>query len=65
MLKLTSKGIFSANQFRAAGHFYDDKIQKLGGKNQLVTTNGSEIRMFISDGLAYLPFRCHTDEETD
>ena len=65
MLEFSVKDIFSANKVRAAGHFYDDKIQKLGGKNQLVTTNGSEIRMFISDGLAYLPFRCPTDEETD
>ena len=61
MLKLTSKGIFSANQFRAAGHFYDDKPRKLGGKQQLVTTDGRESRMFISSGLAYLPVICITD----
>ena len=32
MLEFPVKGIFSANQVRAAGHFYDDKPRKLCGK---------------------------------
>ena len=39
MLQFPAKGIFSANQVRAAGHFYDDKPHKLGGKQRLVTTD--------------------------
>ena len=39
MLEFPAKGIFSANQVRAAGHFYDDKPHKLGGKQRLVTTD--------------------------
>ena len=32
ILKFPVKGIFSANQVRAVGHFYDDKPHKLGYK---------------------------------
>ena len=60
MLKLTARGIFSANQVCAVGHFYDDKPRKLGGKQQLVTTDGREIHIFIIYGLAWLPVRCNT-----
>ena len=55
MLELPAKSIFCANQVRAAGQFYDQNQQKLGGKQRLVTTDGREIHMFNSDGLAYLP----------
>ena len=34
-------------------------------KKQLVTTNGREGRMFISDRMAYLPIRLPTDEDMD
>ena len=63
MLEFQAKGIFSANQVRAASHCYDNKPGKLGGKKRLVTTDGRNSHMFISDGLAYLPVRCPTDEE--
>ena len=63
MLGFPAKGIFSTNQVRSAGHFNDDKPYKLGGKQCLVTTDGRESCIFISDGLAYLPVRCPTDEE--
>ena len=56
MLDFPSKGIFSANQVRVSGHFYDDKPRKIGGKPRLVTTDVRESRMFISDRLIYLPF---------
>ena len=61
MLELPDKDILSANQVRSAGHFYEEKQRKLGGKQQLVTTDGRESRMFISSGLAYLPVICITD----
>ena len=57
MLEFPDKGIFSANQDRAACHFYDDNPHKLGGGKSLVTTEGREIRTFISYGLSYLPVR--------
>ena len=65
IIELPAKGIFSVNQVRDAGHFYDNKPRKLGGKQLLVTTDGREIRMFISDGQACLPVRCPTDEEME
>ena len=63
VLEFPAKGILSANHIRSAGHFYDEKPKKLGGEQQLVSMNVREIDTFISDGLAYLPFRCPTDEE--
>lgn len=65
MIKFPVKDILSANQVRAAGQLYDDKPRKLGGKHQLVTTYGREIRMIYSDVLAYLSVRCPTDEEME
>ena len=65
MLEFPSKGIFSANQVHVAGHLYDNKPRKLGGKQGLATTDGRQSFMFISDGLAYLPFRCPTDKEME
>ena len=52
-----AKVIFSTNQICADRQFYDDKPRIIGGKQQLVTTDGRESCMFISDDLAYLPFR--------
>ena len=57
MLEFPAKLIFSANQVHAAGHFYDNKPRKLGGKQRLVNMDDRESCMFISDGLAYLPVR--------
>ena len=65
MLESPAKGIFSVNQVRAAGHFYDKNPHKLGGKQRLLTMYGRESCMFISDGLAYLPARCPTDEDME
>ena len=65
MLDLPSKGILSANQVCASGHFYDDKPHKFGRKQSMFTTDGREIRMCISDGLAYPLFRCTTDEDME
>ena len=65
MFKFQAKGIFSANQFHAAGHLYDDKPSKIEGKQRMVTTDRREINIFISDGIAYLPDRCTTYEEMD
>ena len=65
MLDLPAKGIFSANQVHATGHFYDNKPRKLGNKQRLVTTDESESRIFISDRLSYLPVICPTDEEME
>ena len=62
MLDFPAKFIFSANQVRSYGHFYDDKPRKIGGKQWLVTTYRREFRMFISDGLSYLPVRFPTDD---
>ena len=61
-LDLPSKVIFYANKFHASGHLYGVKSRKLGGKKRLVTTDGKERCMLISDGLAYLPIRWPTDE---
>ena len=33
VLEFTAKGIFTTNQARAAGHFYDDEPYELGKKN--------------------------------
>ena len=63
MLELPAKGIFYDNQVRSAGHIYDNKPRKLGEKKRLVTTDGRESRMFISDGLAYLPVIFPTNED--
>ena len=60
-----AKGIFYDNQVRDASQFYDNKPRKLVGKKRLVTTDGIEIRMLISDGLDYLPVRCPNNEEMD
>ena len=65
MIELPVKGIFSENQVRAAGHLYYDKPHELGGVKRLATTDGRESIMFISDGLAYLPVMCPTDEEME
>ena len=65
MLEFTDKGILFANQVRAAGHFYNNKPHKICGKQILVTTDSREIRMFISDGLAYPPVRCPTDGDME
>ena len=65
MLDLPPQCIFYDNQVRASGKFYDDKPNKLGGKQQLVTTYGRESCMFIIDGLSYLPARFPTNEEMD
>ena len=62
MLELPAKVVFSDNQVRLVGHFYDNKPRKLGEKQRLVTTDGRRTCMFIIDGLACLPFRCPTDE---
>ena len=48
-----------------SGHFYDDKPRKLGEKQRLVTTDGRDICMSISDGLAYIPVIFPTDEEME
>ena len=63
MLEFPAKVIFSANKVRSAGHFYDDKQLKLGGGKLLVTTDYGESCMFISDGIADLPFICPNNEE--
>ena len=47
MLDFPTKVIFFANQVYTAGHFYDENPRKLGGKQQLVTTDGRESHMFI------------------
>ena len=60
-----AKGILSANQIRAVGHFYDSKLHKLGGQQIFVTTDGKEIRMFISDGLSYLLFGRPTNKDIE
>ena len=57
IIELPAKGIFSVNQVRDAGHFYDNKPRKLGGKQRLVTMYGMESCMFIIDRLDYLPVR--------
>ena len=62
MLELPAKYIVYANQVRVADHFYDDNMSKLGGRQRLVTAYVREIRMFINDGLAYLPVIRPTDE---
>ena len=51
IIELSDKGILSANQVRTAGHFYDNKPHKIRGKQWLVTADGRESFMFISDGL--------------
>ena len=48
MLEFPAKGIFPANQVRAAGHFYNDNMRKLGGEQRLVTTDIRQSRMIIS-----------------
>ena len=65
MLDLLAKGIFSANQVRAAGHFYDENPRKLGGKQRLVTTDVRDSLMFISDRLYCITFICPTDEDIE
>ena len=65
MLELPFKGIFYNNEVRATVQFYDNKPRKLGENKWLVTTDGRESRMFISDGLSYLPVRFPTDEDMD
>ena len=65
IIEFPDKGIFSVNQVRASGHFYDDKPRKIGGKPRLVTTDVRESRMFISDRLIYLPFIWPTDEDME
>ena len=40
-------------------------MQKPGGKQILVTMDGRESHMFISDGLAYLPVICPTNEDIE
>ena len=65
MLEFPSKYIFSANWVCASVHFYEYKLQKLGGKQRMFTTYSREICMFISDGIAYLPVICLTNEEMD
>ena len=65
MLDLSAKGVFSTHQFCAIGHFYDEKQHKLGGKQQLVTTDGRESCMFINDRLDYIPVRFPNDEEME
>ena len=62
MFKFQAKGIFSANQFHAAGHLYDDKPRKIEGKQRMVTTDRREINIFISDGIAYPLVRCLTNK---
>ena len=63
MLDFPDKGIFSANQFCASGHFYDNNPRKVVGKQRLVTTDVSESCIFISDGMACLPVIFPTNEE--
>ena len=65
MLDFPEKGIFSSNRFRAASHFYDKSMRKLGGKQRLVTTDGRESHMFISDWIAYLTVRYPNDEDME
>ena len=65
MLDLPPQCIFYDNQVRASGKFYDDKPNKLGGKQQLVTTDGRESCMFINDRLDYIPVRFPNDEEME
>ena len=65
MLDIPSQRIFSANQVHAASHFYYYKPRKLGVKKMLVTTDSREIRMFISDELAYIPIILPTDENME
>ena len=65
MLYFPIKVVLSANQVRASGHFYENNLLKLGGKQRLVTTDGRESLIFISDGMAYLPVRCPTNEYMD
>ena len=65
MLEFPSKGIFSANQFRATGHFYDENPRKVVVKQSLVTMDVRESRMFVIDGIAYLPVRCPTYEDME
>ena len=65
MIELPAKSILYDNHVHAAGHFYDNKPRKLEGKQRILTTDGRESCMFISDGLAYLPVRWPTDEEMD
>ena len=62
ILEFPVKVIFSANQVHAASHFYDEKQRKLGGKQRLVTMDSRESRIFISDGIDYLPVSFPTDE---
>ena len=62
MLQFHAKVILSANQIHATGHFYENNPLKLGGKQRLVTTDGRESFIFISDGIAYLPVRFPTNE---
>ena len=61
ILDFPAKVIFSANQIHVVSTFYDDKRRKLGGNPVLVTTEGREIFMLISDRLDYLPVRCPTN----
>ena len=61
MLYFSSKDVFSNNQVRAAGHFYDKNPCKIGGKERLMITDGRESCMFISGFLAYLSVRFPTD----
>ena len=65
MLYFPIKVVLSANQVRASGHFYENNLLKLGGKQRLVTTDGRESLIFISDGMAYLPVRRPTNEYMD
>ena len=65
MLEFPAKGILLTNQVHAAGHFYNNKPHKICGKQILVTTDIREIRMFISDELAYIPIRLPTDEDME
>ena len=65
MLEFPSKVIFSGYQACADSHFYDYNPRKTGGGKSMVTTDGREICMFISDGIAYLPVRCPNIEDTD
>ena len=62
ILEFPFKGILSANQVCADGHFCDNNPRKLLGKQLMVTRDGRGNYMFISDGLVYLPIRCPTNE---
>ena len=57
MIGLPSKVILSANQVRVVVNSYENTPRKIGGEQRLITTNGRERRMLISDGVAYLPVR--------